>query len=114
MANLHHKPIKRFFLDGNISDEATIGRLKIEYIRLLVSEMRLSGYVPRIDIDPDFTIEYNEKKESFTFNLSIYGIHVGKKQSEWIQGIDGTTALPTQQSKSNEFLQEQESRSNQK
>lgn len=114
MANLHHKPIKRFFLDGNIKDEANLARLKIEYIRLLVSEMRFSGYVPRIDIDPDFTIEYNEKTESFIFNLSIYGIHVGKKQSEWIQGIDGTTALSIQQSKSKESLQDQGSRLNQK
>jgi hypothetical protein len=114
MANIHHKPIRRFFLDGNINDDAKIARLKIEYIRLLVSEMRLSGYVPRIDIEPDFTIEYNEKTESFTFNLSIYGIHVGKKQSECIQGIDGTVAVPTRQSKSKEFLQEQESQLNQK
>jgi hypothetical protein len=55
--NYHHKPIKKFSLDGVIHDEASIGRLKIEYIRLVVSEMRLNGYVPRFDIDPDFTID---------------------------------------------------------
>lgn len=114
MANLHHRPIKRFFLDGNIKDEASIGRLKIEYVRLLVSEMRISGYVPRIDIDPDFTIEYNEKTESFIFNLSVYGIYVGKKQSEWIQGVDGTTSLHIQQSRLKESLQDQEYKLNQK
>lgn len=114
MANLHHKTIRRFFLDGNIKDEANLARLKIEYIRLLVSEMRLAGYVPRIDIEPDFTIEYNEKTESFIFNLSIYGTYVGKKQSEWIQGIDGTVVLPTQLSRLKESSQEQESRSSQK
>jgi hypothetical protein len=114
MANIHHKPIKRFFLDGNINDDAKIARLKIEYVRLLVSEMRLSGYVPRIDIEPDFTIEYNEKTESFTFNLSIYGIHVGKRQSECIQGIDATAVVLTRLSRSSEFSQEQEFRLNQK
>jgi hypothetical protein len=114
MSSLHHKPIKRFFLDGTINDEANIARLKIEYIRLLVSEMRISGHVPRIDIDPDFTIEYNEKTESFTFNLSIYGIYIGKKQSECIQGISGTVAIPTQPSRSRESYLDQALRSNPK
>jgi hypothetical protein len=64
MESLHHKPIKRFYLEGDIYDDATyISRLKTEYIRILVMEMRLSGYVPRLDIDPDFTIEYNVRAE---------------------------------------------------
>lgn len=114
MDNLHHKPIKRFGLEGIINDEASIARLKIEYIRLLVTEMRLSGHAPRIDIDPDFTISYNEHKEYFEFKLSVHGIYIGKRRSECIMGIDGTKAIYTQQSKSSESLQDQESRLNQK
>jgi hypothetical protein len=109
MANYHHKPIKKFNLDGIIHDEAFIARLKTEYIRLVVSEMRLSGYVPRLDIDPDFTIQYNSEKEYFEFILSIHGIYTGRKKSEWITGIDGTTPIYTQQNKLNEFSQEQAS-----
>jgi hypothetical protein len=107
MASYHHKPIKRFSLDGVIHNDSLIGRLKNEYIRLLTSEMRLQGYVPRIDIDTDFTIEYNEKTEVFSFELSVYGIYIGKKQAEWTTGIDGATAIRTQQNKSKEFSQEQ-------
>ena len=107
MVNFHHKTIKRFSLDGNIYDDSIIGRLKDEYTRLLVSQMRLSGYVPRLDLDSDFTISYNEKAETFNFILSIYGIYTGKKKAEWIIGVDGTTAIFIQQSKSNEFSQEQ-------
>jgi hypothetical protein len=110
MANYHHKPIKRFDLSGTIHDESIITRLKIEYTRLLVSEMRLSGHAPRLDIDPDFTISYNEKKENFDFKLSVYGIYVGRKQSEWIIGIDGTRAIATQQSKSDVSSQARELR----
>ena len=113
MVNIHHKPIKHFFLDGQIHDDAAIGRLKTEYIRLVTAEMRLSGYAPRLDIDPDFTIEYNSTKENFTFQLSMYGTYVGRRKSEWITGIDGTVAY-TQQNKSKESLQGQESTSNQK
>lgn len=107
MSNFHHKQIRRFTLDGVIHDESVIGRLKNEYVRLLVSEMRLTGYIPRFDIEPDFTIEYNEEKSNFNFELSIYGIYAGRKQSEWIAGVDGHKAIPIAKSKSKEFLQEQ-------
>ena len=103
MDSIHHKPLKRFSLDGNIKDESAIGRLRGEYIRLLIIEMRLSGYVPRLDINPDFTTYYNKEKECFEFILSMYGIYVGKKKSEWIIGIDETRMVCTQKNKLNEF-----------
>jgi hypothetical protein len=114
MDYLHHKPIKQFTLDGNIHDDSAIGRLKIEYIRTIELQMRLTGYVPRLDVNPDFTIEYNEEKEIFTFNLSMYGTYVGKKKSEWISGIDGTVVVPILKNKSKKLSQDQESQLNQK
>lgn len=107
MANYHHKPIKKFSLDGVIHDDSAIGRLKGEYIRLVVSEMRLSGYVPRFDIEPVFTIDYVEKKKYFEFELSIHGVYTGRKQSEWIAGIDVNKAIFIPKSKSKELSQEQ-------
>lgn len=106
MTNVHHKPLKRFGLEGSIYDDSAIWRLKIEYMRLMISEMRLSGYVPRIDIAPDFTMSYNEKSQSFNFELSLYGIYVGKRKSEWIFGVDETTVIPIQQNKLEEYLRE--------
>jgi hypothetical protein len=111
MKTVHHKPIKRFGLDGIILDDAQIVRLKSEYIRLLWVEMRLSGYVPRLDIDLDFTIEYNQEKEYFEFELSVYGVFVGKRKSEWIIGLDGSKAIHIQPSKSKEYSQGVASRS---
>jgi hypothetical protein len=105
--NFHHKSIKRFSLKGVIHDDSAIARLRGEYIRLVVSEMKLSGYVPKFDIDPDFTIDYNEKQKIFEFGLTIYGVHVGKRKSEWIEGIYGTKAIYTQKNKSKEFLRDQ-------
>jgi hypothetical protein len=93
--NYHHKPIKKFDLNGLIHDEAATPRLKDEYIRLLLSQMKLLGYVPRFDINPDFTVDYNERKQYFEFKLSVYGIYIGKKQTECIQGIDGNKVIYT-------------------
>jgi hypothetical protein len=107
MANYHHKPIKKFGLDGIIQDDSSIGRLKGEYVRLLVSEMRLAGYAPRFDIEPDFTIAYNHEKNYFEFEITVYGIYIGRKQSEWIIGIDGHKPIYIQKNKSKEYSQEQ-------
>jgi hypothetical protein len=103
----HHRPIKKFYLDGIIHDESSLARLKDEYIRLLDSEMRLSGYVPRLDIIPDFTLDYNHSKQYFEFQLTVHGTYIGRKQSEWIAGIDVSTPIYTQKSKSKESLREQ-------
>ena len=76
--------------------------------------MKLNGYAPRLDIDPNFTIYYNQDKDYFEFILSVYGTYIGRKKTECTEGIDGTMLVPTQKSKSNESLQDQESPSNQK
>jgi hypothetical protein len=109
MSSYHHRAVKRFHLDGIIHDDSALVRLREEYGRLIDTEMRMSGYVPRLDIPEDFTIEYNTTKQYFEFELSIYGIYVGKKKSQWIYGIDGTVVLHILQNKSNEYSQEQAS-----
>ena len=88
MQSFHHKPIKRFEIKGSIYDDAHIDRLRVEYLALLMLSMKSDGYAPRLDIDPDFTIEYIGKP-GYYFHLSIYGVFVGKKQIQNIDGMDG-------------------------
>jgi hypothetical protein len=106
MESLHHKPIKRFSLSGNIYDDSALSRLRYEYSKLLNLEMKMAGYVPRLDINQDFTIQYNYSKQYFEFELTLYGVYVGKKKSEWILGIDETRVVPIPQNRLSEFLSE--------
>jgi hypothetical protein len=106
MEKLHHKPIKRFGLSGQIYDDSDIVRLRFEYNRLILLQMKMSGYVPRFDIDEDFTLSYNYKTEYFEFELSIYGIYVGKKKSQCIAGIVGNQVLYYHPNKQRESLTE--------
>jgi len=99
MQNVHHRPIKKFSLEGSIYDDAAIWRLKEEYLDLIDFQMRSAGYVTRLDIDKDFTIEYNEKSNTYSFQLSVYGVYVGKRKSEWIFGVDERSVIPIPQSK---------------
>ena len=100
-----HKSIKRFSLDGEIYDDSHIIRLKEQYYSMIVAGMRSDGYVPRYDIDTDFTLSYNGK--AFKFRLSVYGVHVGKDKAKCIAGIDKNNPImlpTTQKSKSSEVL----------
>ena len=106
MQKIHHKAIKRFGLSGQIKDDADLMRLRFEYNKIILMQMRLSGYVPRIDIDTDFTLSYNHKSEYFEFELSIYGIYVGKKKSKCIIGVMGNQVLYLPLSKQKESLSE--------
>jgi len=101
----HHKPIKKFSLEGNILDDSLIVRLREEYVKLLTSQMRLSNCVPRIDIDPDITISYNQRKKIFTFKITIYGVNVGKENIECIRALNGAKPIYIQTTKSSESLQ---------
>lgn len=107
MSSLHHKPIKRFGFEGKIYDDSAIARLRQEYRRIILLEMTMAGYVPRLDIAEDFTIQYNYQTEYFEFKISIHGIYVGKRQSEWITGVDVATPIYTQKSKLKEYSRDQ-------
>lgn len=74
--------------------------------------MRLQGYAPRLDIDPDFTIEYTGK--SYTFELSVYGTFIGKRNAECIIGIDKNRPIFIPKNKLDESSSDQASQSNQK
>lgn len=112
MNNFIHKNIRRFCIDGNIYDDSLIPRLREEYIRILHTQMRLQGYAPRLDIDPDFTIQYTGK--SYEFKLSVFGTFVGKRNAECLTGIDKNKPIFIQQNKSGDQSSPQESQSNQK
>lgn len=103
MEHLHHKSIKTFTVEGIIKDDAAIGRLRLEFERLQTLQMRDLGYVQRLDIDPNFTIQYNSIKEYFEFTLTTYGTYLGKRKAECIMGIDGTLLVPTHKSKLKEL-----------
>ena len=107
-----HKRIKRFELTGQILDDIFIPRMKDEYIRLLKQTMKDSGYVMRLDIDPDWTISYTGNY--YEFILSVYGSYIGKKNAACIDGLDKNRPIYSPQNKSGECSTDQESVSNQK
>jgi len=100
----HHKQIKGFSIEGVILDDLAIPRIKDEYIRLLKSQMRIASHVPRIDINPDVTIEYNKKKNNFKIKITLYGVKLEEEQIRCIEAINEHKPIYIRESKYSESL----------
>jgi hypothetical protein len=69
-------------------------RLKEMYLKLLTDEMRSNGYVPVLDLDPQWSIKYNHLKDNYSFQLEIYGVYLGKRKAQEVEGFSGQSFIP--------------------
>ena len=81
--------IKAFLMGGVIKDDSSIGKSRLMYEKLLLQQMRDRGYVPVLDLEPQFSIKYNESKDTYSFNLEMFGVYVGKKKAKEIEWFSG-------------------------
>jgi len=104
MEKIHHKPIKRFGLEGKIHDDADLPRLKTEYVKLVLTQMRLAGYVPKFDEEaPNKNRNGRDDDPGIDFACpETTRVYVGKKKSNWILGIYKNRVLYYHQSKQRE------------
>lgn len=83
-----HDDIKKFFLTGEISDKDIV-KAKERLVEAQEAIMRDEGFVPDLDKEPQFTMSYLPQLSKFTFELTIYGIHVGRDKAWATGGIMG-------------------------
>ena len=86
--------IKSFYLNGTINSDSDIIRLREMYERLLLDQMRTDGYVPVLDIDPQFSLKYNPEKDNYPFHLEIHGVYLGKRKAWEFEGFSGQDFIP--------------------
>ena len=83
------KNIHNFTITGVIASDSLIIKSKDHYERLLLQKMRDGGYVPVLDMSPQFNLKYIEIKDNYFFSLTMYGVFVGKKKAFEIEGFSG-------------------------
>ena len=90
-----HDEIKRFSLEGELGN-ANVVEMKDRQVHFIESMMRDMGFVPALDLEPQFTRSFNSSTETWEFQVSVYGIHVGREKSckasssaEQIAGVMG-------------------------
>ena len=98
-----HDEFIRYHMAGTITDGNLINR-KAELVRFLETQMRDEGVAPNLDVDPQFTLDYDRETEGFNFELSVYGNYVGEKAWQ-VEGVTlgATISKSTSQTKSKEF-----------
>ena len=93
-----HQNIKRFQIAVEFLDDSDMIRIKKQYDNLLIEQMRESGYIKVLDIDPAFSVEFDG--QTWKFLMTIHGVYVGKKKAWQLEGItqgkliDRSTHLP--------------------
>lgn len=88
-----HDDIKKFSIDGEIGD-ANVVEAKDRLIAYLEGTMRDDGFVPALDLEPQFTRTYKADREVYHFVLTIYGIQVGKAEAWKTGGILNGKTIP--------------------
>lgn len=76
-----HDEIKKFSLEGEMAD-TNISQNKERLVEYVESLMRDYSFVPALDLEPQFTVNYNPDTEVFNFQLSVYGVKV-ERESVW-------------------------------
>jgi hypothetical protein len=88
-----NRNIKKFNISGVIKGDEDIQGTRKKFEQFLVKEMRLKGYVPVLDMEPQFSLHYYEHKDQFGFDIIIFGIYLGKLKAKEIEGFSGQTFL---------------------
>lgn len=83
------KTIRQFMTAGQIKSDKDIGRLREMHERLLVQDMLARGYVPVLDMETQWQIQYQEKKDTYGFHLIMFGVYLGKKKALDYIGFSG-------------------------
>jgi len=83
------KNIHNFTMSGIIKDDSLIIKSREHYERTLVQQMRDGGYVPVLDMLPQFNLKYVERTGHFAFILTMFGIFIGKKKAQTTEGFSG-------------------------
>lgn len=81
-------------MQGQIHDDSAIPRLRKQYEHMIEDDMRTQGYVPILDLDIQFSLDYDEINDIYNFDIVLYGIYVGKKKSYLYEGFSGQTLIP--------------------
>lgn len=82
-----HDDIKRFHLTGTITSDKFVSARE-SMIKDVEDGMRDEGFVPVLDLLPQFTRNYNAEEANFTFTISIYGVYVGEERAWLIAGMN--------------------------
>jgi len=88
------RKIHNFTITGTIGDDAHFIKARDNYERLMLQQMRDKGYVPVLDMMPQFSLSYIAQKDQYGFVLIMFGVFVGKDKAKAIEGFSDQKFIP--------------------
>lgn len=68
-----HKDVRKLTVEGDMIDK-DMERHKSELVKVLYDQLRDDGHVPLLDMDPQFTVDYDFERNVRVFTLSVFAI----------------------------------------
>lgn len=88
------RKIHNFTITGTIGDDSHFIKARENYERIIIQQMRDKGYVPVLDMAPQFNLRYVESKNHYGFVLTLFGIFVGKSKALKYEGFSDQKFIP--------------------
>lgn len=89
-----HKRIKNFYLSGEFTDDSFALHTRVNAELAINYMMRDSGYVKVLELDPVWSTYYNGEQNKWTFEMTIYGMYIGKRKAKKFAGISQGKLIP--------------------
>lgn len=80
--------IKEIVLTGTYKDDKDILKIKDQYQSLLEDKMRAAGRVPVLNINPLWRTSWDNDKEHYDFEITMFGVYIGKRKAQEVIGWD--------------------------
>ena len=89
-----HEEIKRFGFKGIVAEGTNVVEFKNSMVRFVENQMREEGFVPALDIEAQYTQQYHQEHNNYSFEISVYGLYVGEEKAWQAAGVmNGRTIL---------------------
>ena len=87
-----HRQIKKYSIEG-ITEEHRLVKTREDMIRVLEMQAQDDGCLPHLEVSPVYTVLYNEEDETFSFELSIYAVYVGRRKAQEYEGFSNNKCV---------------------
>jgi hypothetical protein len=81
-----HDEIIKYTIEGELLD-SKMSQIKDSLIGFLETRMREEGIVPSLDLDPQFTLDFDPDRDVFKFVLTVYGVYLGGERAWQEAGV---------------------------
>lgn len=91
---MYDQVIRRFSIEGKVG-AGKIGGVRVTYAHQVRVQMELEGFLPLLDLEPSWWVEYLPEEDAYKVRYADQGIYYGKEDISSWQGWLLGELIPT-------------------